>query len=128
MSLPDRMIEIQKNIRENSENINQYFKDLYSWEKEIVKKDNQLRGIETQVPVVTNEVTNQKKRKEKKKKKKNESETDKTSEILKRDKASIKDYYDRWDKFNIVRKISPRKKKCHPLKKKKRSRIRIKQW
>jgi len=127
MSLPDRMIEIQKNIRENSENINQYFKDLYSWEKEIVKKDNQLRGIETQVPVVTNEVTNEKKRKEKKKKKKNESETDKTSEILKRDKASIKDYYDRWDKFNIVRKISPRKKKSHPLKKK-RSRIRIKQW
>jgi hypothetical protein len=126
MSLPDRMIEIQKNIRENSENINQYFKDLYSWEKDIVKKDNQLRGIETQTPVVTKEVANEKKKKEKKKKNKNEGETDKTSERMKRDKASIKDFYDRWDKFNIVRKILPRKKKSHPLKKK-RSKIRIKQ-
>lgn len=98
MSFPEKMFEIQKNIRENSENINQYFKDLYSWEKDIIKKDNQLRGIETQSPVVIEENTKEKSKKEKKKETK-----EKREERLKRDAASIKDFYDRWDKFNYVR-------------------------
>ena len=91
--VPDKLIEIQKNIRENSQNIQEYFKDLYNWEKDIVVKDNKLRGIESQATSsVVNEIPKVIKKEDKI-----------TSEDkLKRDKASIKDFYDRWDKFKIV--------------------------
>ena len=91
--VPDKLIEIQKNIRENSQNIQEYFKDLYNWEKDIVVKDNKLRGIESQATSsVVNEIPKVIKKEDKI-----------TSEDkLKRDKDSIKYFYDRWDKFKIV--------------------------
>jgi len=95
-----KLLELQRQIKENSMSLSDYFKDLHQWEKEINNKD---KIIKTQgIP----------KTKEKKEKYSTDSErepmninkeatSNTATRILKRDVNSIKDYYDAWNRVNI---------------------------
>ena len=97
-------INLQKQIVENSQSINEYFKDLYDWEKDIKKRDKIViqestkNPIKNTIPLKTEtEYANENKTptvkliKEKK---------DPQNKNLKRDVSSIKEYYKEWDKFD----------------------------
>lgn len=85
-----KSLQIQRQIIENSKSVSEYFKDLTEWEKEINKKDQiikthnhrNIKENDTKPETVLS---------------KNENSNVK----LKRDKNSIKDYYDTWDKVNV---------------------------
>lgn len=95
-----KLFEIQRQIKENSMSISDYLKDLHEWEKEINSKDKilktQSKGIKANKENSKNLQT------ETKNESKSQIENNKPGEKnFKRDKNSIKDYYDAWNKIDI---------------------------
>lgn len=105
-------IFLQKQIMENSKSINEYYKDLLDWEKDISKRDQIVKGESNKNPIQTNkksiknetENSNEKENENANQEKLSigkENETDNKEVKLKRDVNSIKDYYKEWDKFKV---------------------------
>jgi hypothetical protein len=96
--------DLQKQIMDNSKNVNEYFSDLFKWEKEINQRDKILENQSKKNPVKPykpNEIPENNNQNKKKKDKKNKEEKKKDFAILKRDTNNMKDYYKEWDKFNV---------------------------
>ena len=100
-----KQIDLQTNIINNSKSLHDYYKDFNSWEKEINEKDKILAKtdfkpkksdflLERENPEDLKGIPNFAEKKNKKKKEKDTT--------LKRDGNPIKDYYDKWDRFDPV--------------------------
>ena len=99
LAAQEKAILLQKQIMDNSRNINEYYKDFESWVDEMNKKDTKILNIKSKEPqkeVIINDEAEIELKKEKIKKAKEIAKLNK----LKRDGNSIKDYYDNWDKVN----------------------------
>ena len=99
LAAQEKAILLQRQIMDNSRNINEYYKDFESWVEDMNKKDNKLLNIQSQEPkkeVIINEDAELEIKREKIRKAKELAKQNK----LKRDGNSIKDYYDNWDKVN----------------------------
>jgi len=95
----EKAILLQRQIMDNSRNINEYYKDFESWVDEMNKKDDKILNIKSKEPqkeIIINEDAEIEYKKEKIKKAKELAKQNK----LKRDGNSIKDYYDNWDRVN----------------------------
>ena len=94
-----KSIALQRQIVENSKNINQYYTEFNDWVEDINKKDNILTQIKLKEPkkeVIVSSSEDERERLEKIKNAHKEAQMNK----YKRDKNSIKDYYDNWDKVD----------------------------
>ncbi len=94
-----KSIALQRQIVENSKNINQYYTEFNDWVEDMNKKDNILTQIKLKEPkkeVIVSSGEDEKERLEKIKNAHKEAQMNK----YKRDKNSIKDYYDNWDKVD----------------------------
>lgn len=94
-----KAIEVQKQVMENSRNINEYYKDFEAWVTEMNNKDKIISNIKSKEPekeVIKNDENEKELNKEKIQKAKELAKANK----LKRDGNSIKDYYDNWDRVN----------------------------
>ena len=99
LAAQEKAILLQRQIMDNSRNINEYYKDFESWVDEMNKKDTKILNIKSKEPqkeVIINDEAEIELKKEKIKKAKEIAKLNK----LKRDGNSIKDYYDNWDKVN----------------------------
>ncbi len=99
LAAQEKAILLQRQIMDNSRNINEYYKDFESWVEDMNKKDNKLLNIQSKEPkkeAIINEDAEIELKKEKIRKAKELAKQNK----LKRDGNSIKDYYDNWDKVN----------------------------
>ena len=95
----DKGIQMQAQIRENNLYLQEYRKDLDTWEKDIKKKDRQLKSkkpthnpYKTDKPPHTPEPIP-------------EQSTESNKEKLKRDKNDIKGYYAAWDNFDVEKEV-----------------------
>jgi tetratricopeptide (TPR) repeat protein len=86
---------VQKQIRDNSKSINEYYKDLMQWQKEIAQKDKLIKDNFKGKENFYNEEQND-----------DISKNAEIKEKLKRDVNSIKDYYNHWDKFNVDEELN----------------------
>ncbi|XP_041110354.1 RNA polymerase II-associated protein 3-like isoform X2 [Polyodon spathula] len=100
MASQNKAVELQLQMRQNAEELQDFMRDLGSWEKDIKKKDEELRresGVEPEMslPPVRN--------KHYKRKKKDKSKATANNAKNEKEKASrIKSYdYQAWDKFNV---------------------------
>ena len=94
-----KSIALQRQIVENSKNINQYYTEFNDWVEDMNKKDNILTQIKLKDPkkeVIVSSGEDERERLEKIKNAHKEAQMNK----YKRDKNSIKDYYDNWDKVD----------------------------
>ena len=101
---PNKMIEIQHQMRQNNAELQEFLQDLNNWEIDIKRQDENLRSmqpghVEENLPPVRNSL--EKKRKKKPPKKKLE-----VHKIGSKDEKPVKkntnyDYYSRWDKFDV---------------------------
>ena len=99
LAAQEKAILLQRQIMDNSRNINEYYKDFESWVEDMNKKDNKLLNIQSKEPkkeAIINDDAEKELQKEKIRKAKELARKNK----LKRDGNSIKDYYDNWDKVN----------------------------
>ena len=99
LAAQEKAFLLQRQIMDNSRNINEYYKDFESWVEDMNKKDNKLLNIQSKEPkkeAIINEDAEIEFKKEKIRKAKELARQNK----LKRDGNSIKDYYDNWDKVN----------------------------
>ena len=99
LAAQEKAFLLQRQIMDNSRNINEYYKDFESWVEDMNKKDSKLLNIQSQEPkkeVIINEDAELELKREKIKKAKELAKQNK----LKRDGNSIKDYYDNWDRVN----------------------------
>jgi len=99
-------ILLQKQIMDNSKSINEYFKDLFDWEKDISKRDQIVKCESTKNPIQINknfvsETENIKEKEENKNSDLNKKDNSEKTEKLKRDTTMMKDYYAAWDKFKV---------------------------
>ncbi|RXM97543.1 RNA polymerase II-associated protein 3 [Acipenser ruthenus] len=101
MASQNKAIELQLQMRQNAEELQDFMRDLGSWEKDIKKKDEELlkeSGVEPEMqslPPVRN--------KDYKRKKKDKSKVAAKNAKNEKEKASrIKSYdYQAWDKFDV---------------------------
>ena len=99
LAAQEKAILLQRQIMDNSRNINEYYKDFESWVDEMNKKDTKILNIKSKEPekeVIINDEAEIELKKEKIKKAKEIAKQNK----LKRDGNSIKDYYDNWGGVN----------------------------
>ena len=99
LAAQEKAILLQKQIMDNSRNINEYYKDFESWVDEMNKKDTKILNIKSKEPekeVIINDDAEIELKKEKIRKAKELARQNK----LKRDGNSIKDYYDNWGGVN----------------------------
>ena len=99
LAAQEKAILLQRQIMDNSRNINEYYKDFESWVDEMNKKDTKILNIKSKEPqkeVIINDDGEIELKKEKIRKVKELAKQNK----LKRDGNSIKDYYDNWDRVN----------------------------
>ena len=99
LAAQEKAILIQRQHIDNTNNINEYYKDFESWVEDMNKKDIKLLNIQSQEPkkeVIINEDAELELKREKIRKAKELAKQNK----LKRDGNSIKDYYDNWDRVN----------------------------
>ena len=99
LAAQEKAILLQKQIMDNSRNINEYYKDFESWVEEMNKKDTKILNLKSKEPqkeVIINDDAEIELKKEKIRKAKELARQNK----LKRDGNSIKDYYDNWDRVN----------------------------
>ena len=99
LAAQEKAILLQRQIMDNSRNINEYYKDFESWVDEMNKKDTKILNIKSKEPqkeVIINDDGEIELKKEKIRKAKELAKQNK----LKRDGNSIKDYYDNWDRVN----------------------------
>ncbi|XP_073336758.1 RNA polymerase II-associated protein 3 isoform X2 [Pagrus major] len=118
MSGGNKAIELQLQMRQNAEDMHSFMKDLESWEKDIKKKDDELRtgGLEEvqQLPPVRNKDYKTKMREKKKKKTKPAGNGDAKGDESKED-SRIKAYdYRSWDKFDVDKALSELDKEESP--------------
>lgn len=86
MNHPDKFMQVQSQIRENSMQVRDYLDDLNKWQDEIAQKDTKIAKAPpapqaAQQPQETEQNTTKK---------------------YKRDYNTTKDYYEAWDKFDVV--------------------------
>ncbi|NXH65422.1 RPAP3 protein, partial [Rhabdornis inornatus] len=98
MSAPSRAIELQLQMKQNAEELQDFMRELESWEKDIKEVDSELRkqsGVpEENLPPIRNKAF------KKKKKSKNQVSSKITSEENKKNK--IKSYdYEAWGKLDV---------------------------
>ena len=99
LAAQEKAILLQRQIMDNSRNINEYYKDFENLVEDMNKKDNKLLKIKSKEPekqVIINEEAELELKKEKFIKARELARQNK----LKRDGNSIKDYYDNQDKVN----------------------------
>lgn len=103
-------IFLQKQIMENSKSINEYFKDLFDWEKDINKRDEIVKSESIKNPIQINKNLIKQETENSNKKENtdvenntliNKENKDDKNFKLKRDTTSMKDYYKEWDKFKV---------------------------
>lgn len=95
----EKAILLQRQIIDNSRNINEYYRDFESWVDEMNNKDKIISSIKSKEPekkAIINDEAEIELKKEKIRKAKELAKANK----LKRDGNSIKDYYDNWDRVN----------------------------
>ncbi|KAI4878863.1 hypothetical protein NFI96_012046 [Prochilodus magdalenae] len=104
MSGSNKAIELQMQMRQNAEDLQNFMKELNSWEMDIKKKDEQLRAgnlteTEENLPPVRN--------KDYKKKRKVKSKVpDKNGQEDQKSAHRIKSYdYQSWDKFDVEKAL-----------------------
>ena len=99
LAAQEKAFLLQRQIMDNSRNINEYYKDFENWVEEMNKKDNKILNLKSKEPqkeVIINDDAEIELKKEKIRKAKELARQNK----LKRDGNSIKDYYDNWDRVN----------------------------
>jgi tetratricopeptide (TPR) repeat protein len=89
---PYKSLHVQKQIMDNSKSINEYYKDLMNWQKEISQKDKIIKDNFKGKENFENTEQN--------------SSNSEIKENLKRDVNSIKDYYNHWDKFDVDQELN----------------------
>jgi tetratricopeptide (TPR) repeat protein len=87
---------IQKQIRDNSKSVNEYYNDLMQWQREISQKDKIIKDNFKGKEIFYNEEQNIN----------SISNNTEIKEKLKRDVNSIKEYYNQWDKFNVDEELN----------------------
>ena len=95
----EKAILLQRQIMDNSRNINEYYRDFESWVDEMNNKDKIISNIKSKEPekkAIINDEAELELKKEKIRKAKELAKANK----LKRDGNSIKYYYDNWDRVN----------------------------
>lgn len=98
MSSPNKALELQLQMRQNAEELQDFMKELESWEKDIKEKDASLR-IETGKSEATlPPIRNKDYRKKKKSKSKDSNEN--KQENIKNPKRKLLDY-EYWDKMDV---------------------------
>ncbi|KAM3587735.1 uncharacterized protein V6R79_012912 [Siganus canaliculatus] len=119
MSGGNKAIELQFQLRQNTEDMVSFMKDLESWEKDIKKKDEELRTggiqeVEKKLPPVRNKDYKTKMR-EKKKKKREPSGDGETNGDGSKKSTRIKAYdYRSWDKFDVDQALTEMDKEESP--------------
>ncbi|XP_013882450.1 RNA polymerase II-associated protein 3 [Austrofundulus limnaeus] len=107
MSGVSKAVEFQLQVKQNSEDLQSFMKELESWEKDMKKKDEELRtgGVqEKTLPPVRNKDYKTKKR-EKRKKKKEPGDCDKSEESNRDPRLKSYDYRS-WDKFDVDKALA----------------------
>ena len=99
MDIP-KSIQLQRQIMENSKSINEYIKDFDNWVNEMNTKDNIITQIKKQQPEEEPIKASYEEDENEKKNKIELAHKEALQNKFKRDKNSIKDYYDNWDKVN----------------------------
>jgi tetratricopeptide (TPR) repeat protein len=89
---PYKSLHVQKQIMDNSKSINEYYKDLMNWQKQISLKDKIIKDNFKEKEKFENTEEN--------------NSNSKIKENLKRDVNSIKDYYNHWDKFDVDQELN----------------------
>ncbi|KAL0962861.1 hypothetical protein UPYG_G00346460 [Umbra pygmaea] len=95
----NKAIELQLQMRQNSEDLQNFMRDLDNWETDIKKKDEELRtGIGDKSPKTLPPVRN----KDYKKKREKNKASDKNGKTAPKQAPRIKSYdYQSWDKFDV---------------------------
>ena len=94
-------IQLQKQIKNNSEDLVKYVNDLFEWEDDKDTKP-QAKKKQKAKKKIKRKVRNQDLKEELEEIKEVAEEEQKKNVNLIRDKTTIKDYYDAWDKLDIV--------------------------
>uniref|UniRef100_A0A8C6M5L5 RNA polymerase II-associated protein 3 n=1 Tax=Nothobranchius furzeri TaxID=105023 RepID=A0A8C6M5L5_NOTFU len=103
MSVGNKAVEFQLQMRHNVEDLQSFMKDLESWEKDIKQKDEELRtGGEKLPPVRNKHYKTKMKGKKKKREQSGESKSEDSSKI-----SRLKSYdYRSWDKFDVDKALA----------------------
>ncbi|KRX09003.1 hypothetical protein PPERSA_01890 [Pseudocohnilembus persalinus] len=98
---PNQLFKIQKQIRENAEDLRNYVEDLYEWEEAVEKKPKiqNKKNSEIKAPVRGEAEINIENQEEKQTQKENITKI--KNKNLVRDANTVQDYYKAWDKFNV---------------------------
>uniref|UniRef100_A0A8D0L6A9 RNA polymerase II-associated protein 3 n=1 Tax=Sphenodon punctatus TaxID=8508 RepID=A0A8D0L6A9_SPHPU len=99
MTSPNKAVELQLQMRQNAEELQDFMRELESWEEEMKERDSELKNQsgfpEEKLPPIRNEAS-------KKKKSKTKTPSKKTTEENKKNK--IKSYdYEAWGKLDVDR-------------------------
>ncbi|KAM5171440.1 RNA polymerase II-associated protein 3 isoform 2-T3 [Mantella aurantiaca] len=94
MSSPNKALELQLQMKNNAEELQDFMRELESWEKDIKEKDDSLKKQSDTLPPIRN------KDYRKKKKSKSKDSTEKKQEKIKKPKRRLLDY-EYWDKMDV---------------------------
>ncbi|KAL2102937.1 hypothetical protein ACEWY4_002105 [Coilia grayii] len=114
MSSGNKAIELQMQMRQNTEDLQNFMRELDSWESEIKKKDEQLRtgdvgDTSKNIPPVRNKDFKKKKRRPKNK------EPGKDAHNEDKQPSRIKSYdYEAWEKFDVDKALESMEKEDSP--------------
>ncbi|XP_041819936.1 RNA polymerase II-associated protein 3 isoform X2 [Chelmon rostratus] len=114
MSGGNKAIELQLQMRQNAEDMHSFMKELESWERDIKKKDEELRtgGVQNTLPPVRNKDYKTKMR-EKKKKETTGNGDAKRAESSQPSRIKAYDYR-AWDTFDVDKALSEMDKEESP--------------
>uniref|UniRef100_A0A668AYQ2 RNA polymerase II-associated protein 3 n=1 Tax=Myripristis murdjan TaxID=586833 RepID=A0A668AYQ2_9TELE len=109
MSAANKSVELQLQLRQNSEELQSFMRELDTWEADMRRRDEQLRSVRLSVlqktlPPVRNRDYKTKTRDKKKKKSRDDGEA-KTDEADKTERIKSYDYRS-WDKFDVDKALS----------------------
>ncbi|XP_029901999.1 RNA polymerase II-associated protein 3 isoform X2 [Myripristis murdjan] len=109
MSAANKSVELQLQLRQNSEELQSFMRELDTWEADMRRRDEQLRagGLQEEqktLPPVRNRDYKTKTRDKKKKKSRDDGEA-KTDEADKTERIKSYDYRS-WDKFDVDKALS----------------------
>uniref|UniRef100_A0A1A7X3H7 RNA polymerase II-associated protein 3 n=1 Tax=Iconisemion striatum TaxID=60296 RepID=A0A1A7X3H7_9TELE len=110
MSVGNKAVEFQLQMRHNVEDLQSFMKDLESWEKDIKQKDEELRTggvpqVLEKLPPVRNKHYKTKMKGKKKKKKSEQSGESKSEDPSKASRLKSYDYRS-WDKFDVDKALA----------------------
>ncbi|KAM9334930.1 RNA polymerase II-associated protein 3 isoform 1-T2 [Symphorus nematophorus] len=118
MSGGNKAVELQLQMRQNAEDMHSFMKELESWEKDIKKRDEELRTggvqeVQKKLPPVRNKDYKTKMREKKKKKERTGNEDTKGEESKQASRIKAFDYRS-WDKFDVDKALSEMDKEESP--------------